>query len=298
MRESDAGLALITRANSRGETEYLGQWNHKWHAYSLIGGHREANESVWECCLREIGEELCCEDKQISVSRFPFTTLQFLEYSHLTQDETKYHWHVFTAQVHDDVLSKLPPNCAWISDDHVAAKLAADGKRISDQIIRVMKAVNEATFDLFVSHGQADNDDGSVTALIEHIRRDHERAVPNQPLKIFLDQWEFRSSEEWKRRIYRALIESKSMLAVLSPAYFQSQWCQLEFETFVEQHRKKLDKGQSKTAFYFVNHAELQPNDDQSQRSWFDDLRTRQLVDVQPWWPDGQAALLKSDVAK
>ena len=88
------------------------------------------------------------------------------------------------------------------------------------------------------------------------------------------------------------------MLAVLSSAYFQSQWCQLEFEKFVDQQRKKLDHGQPMTAIYFVNHAELQPNDDQSQRSWFDDLRTRQLVDVQPWWPDGQAALLKSDVAK
>ena len=42
MRISEAALALITRINAHGETEYLTQWNEKWQAYSLIGGHREA----------------------------------------------------------------------------------------------------------------------------------------------------------------------------------------------------------------------------------------------------------------
>ena len=54
MRFSEAALALITRVNAQGETEYLTQWNEKWQAYSLIGGHHEEGESFRECCIREI----------------------------------------------------------------------------------------------------------------------------------------------------------------------------------------------------------------------------------------------------
>ena len=50
MRVSEAALALITRVTPQGEAEYLTQWNEKWQAYSLIGGHREPDESFRDCC--------------------------------------------------------------------------------------------------------------------------------------------------------------------------------------------------------------------------------------------------------
>lgn len=58
MKISHAVLALITRINLHGETEYLTQWNNGWQAYSLIGGHVEADDSFRECCDRGVEEEL------------------------------------------------------------------------------------------------------------------------------------------------------------------------------------------------------------------------------------------------
>ncbi len=297
MRISDAGIAMISRVNSLGETEFLTQWNQGWNAYSLIGGHVEAGETFRQCCVREIEEELHCTASDFELAPYPYATLRFHDFSKAAREETDYHWQVFLTRPSNDLLERLPDDCQWVNAHHIRSGRTADGKPIADQVRRVLKAVDEAEFDLFVSYGHADDRDGSVTALVEHIRREHEQFVPTEPMKIFYDIWGIRDGDDWQRRIYKGLIESKAMLAVLSPAYFNSQWCRREYDTFVQQQLKKLYPGEPIQAIYIQAHADFDATSDHPQREWFEDLKRRQFTDAKPWWPDGQQALQREVVS-
>ena len=147
MRTSDAALALITRCNSAGATEYLTQWNDAWQAYSLIGGHVEEGETFRQACVREVVEELSCPEADVEVGPCPYASLRFREYSRAAQEETDYHWQVFITRVSESVLQALseePGECAWVTADHIRSCRTTNGEPIADQVRRVLKAVDEA----------------------------------------------------------------------------------------------------------------------------------------------------------
>ncbi|CAD79058.1 probable regulatory protein afsR [Rhodopirellula baltica SH 1] len=295
-RHSEAALAWITRLNDSGAVEVLTQWNSRWQRYSLIGGHVEIGESFHQACRREITEELECTEAAVEVAPYPYATMQFREYSQAAKAETQYHWQAFMVRLSDAVLEQIPGNCRWVTESQIRSGRTASNESIADQARSVFKAIEQAEFDLFVSYGHKDNEDASVTALVEHIRREHEQFVPNEPLKIFFDLWGIESSDDWEKRIYRGLIESKTMLAVLSPAYFGSPWCRREYDTFVLQQKKKLYPGEPIHAIYIQEHADFDRDDDHPQRSWFETLKRHQFLDAKPWWPDGQVALQREVV--
>ena len=122
MRASNAALAIVTRVNSLGSAEYLTQWNNRWQAYSLIGGHVEEGETFQQCCIREVAEELECDQHSIAAAPYPYATLRFREFSRAAKVETDYHWQVFIVRVTDSTLQQLPADCAW-----VAGSLTAGG---------------------------------------------------------------------------------------------------------------------------------------------------------------------------
>lgn len=298
MRTSAGALALITRVNSFGQTEFLTQWNEKWQAYSLIGGHVEDGETFHQACVREITEELNCTAHEITAAPYPYATLRFHEFSRSARQVTDYHWQVFVVRLQAGVLQEpLQNDCAWVAADRIRARFTTDGKSIAEQVYRVLQAVENAEFDLFVSYGHADNDQAAVTNLIEHIRQEHEQFSPNDPLKIFFDLWKIRDGEDWERRIYRGLIKSKTMLAVLSPAYFASEWCRREYETFAQQQLKHTYPGEPVHAIYIHPHPDFDSGADHPQRGWFDALKKKQFLDAKPWWPDGRQALEREVVA-
>ena len=296
-RQSLAALAFITRVNSFGQPEYLTQWNCRWNAYCLIGGHVEDGESFRQCCMREIEEELECTSVDYELAPYPYATLRFPEFSKAAREDTDYHWQVFLARPTSELLERLPDDCVWVQAHHILSGRTSDGQPIAEQVKRVLQGVDEAEFDLFVSYGHNDNGDGSVTALVEHIRREHEQFVPTEPMKIFFDIWGIRDGDAWERRIYKGLIESKAMLAVLSPAYFASQWCRREYDTFVNVQRKKLYPGEPILAIYIQAHPDFDATHDHPQRDWFEDVKRRQFTDAKEWWPDGKQALQRDVVA-
>ena len=81
------------------------------------------------------------------------------------------------------------------------------------------------------------------------------------------------------------------MLAVLSPAYFRSEWCKKEYDVFRDQQLKKLYPGDSLHAIYISEHPDFDSEDDHPQRAWFEELKKRQFTDAKQWWPEGQSAL-------
>jgi len=91
-------------------------------------------------------------------------------------------------------------------------------------------------YDLFISYAHADNEGqyaGWVTALKEAIEREHAEFVPaSGALQIFSDTDEIRGMDDWEARILLGLRESKLMVAVLSPAYFASDYCRREWDRY------------------------------------------------------------------
>jgi hypothetical protein len=58
-----------------------------------------------------------------------------------------------------------------------------------------------------------------------------------QEIKIFFDTEDIKTGEKWKRKIADSLKKSKCLIAILSPAYFNSQWCLSEWKTFINREK-------------------------------------------------------------
>jgi len=138
MRTSLAALAIIQQ-----QATWLVQWNEKWNAYSLIGGHVESDETFRECCEREIMEELECQANSIKLSSTPYVALRFREFSESAKVETDYEWQIFNAELDQAVLQNLPSNCAWVTSTLIESGHAADDKPIASQVSRVQHAIEE-----------------------------------------------------------------------------------------------------------------------------------------------------------
>ncbi len=104
--------------------------------------------------------------------------------------------------------------------------------------------------------------------------------------------------DDWEHRIYQGLRHSKVMLAVLSPAYFQSDYCKKEWERFIDLEQQRRVPGEAIAPIYTATHPDFEPNVDELFEHWLKNLKRRQYVDARPWWQEGQAALQREDVRR
>src|SRR5580693_9311658 len=109
----------------------------------------------------------------------------------------------------------------------------------------------ELEYDLFLSYGHSDNEDGWISALVAAVQQEHARFFP-QPLRIFFDRSSIRTMDDWEHRILRGLRSSKAMIALLSPAYFASQYCRTEWKMFLEHELDRAIPGEGIAPVYMV----------------------------------------------
>ncbi len=150
-------------------------------------------------------------------------------------------------------------------------------------------------FDVFVSYSTKDDRDGWVTAFVEALQAEHRRAAL-QPLAVFLDHEAIPALADWEHRIVTGLRHSKVLLAVLSPAYFASEWCRREWEQFCAQELDRAGVGESLAPIYAVSVPGFEDRGAPLLDAWQADLRRRQHLDVRPWRPEGPAALQRDEV--
>jgi len=160
-----------------------------------------------------------------------------------------------------------------------------------------MATPSDAEFDLFISYAHADNSDGWLTALVEAIRAEHAKFT-STPLRIFFDQTEITSMSDWEHRILRGLRDSKIMLAALSPAYFQSEYCRKEWEIYLDHELSQAMPGEAIAPIYIATHAEFEDHADEALNEWMRNLKRRQYLDVRNWWSQGPEALEREDVRR
>ncbi len=156
-------------------------------------------------------------------------------------------------------------------------------------------------FDLFISYAHKDNEKdhaGKVTALVQAIREDYAK-VSATPLRVFFDLNDIRSMDDWELRILKGLRESKMMVAVLSPMYFDSAYCRKEWEHYVETELAQALPGEGIAPIYVMTHPDYDSGAvGRSLRAWVHDLKRRQYVDWKDYWPEGARALEKEDARR
>jgi tetratricopeptide (TPR) repeat protein len=162
-------------------------------------------------------------------------------------------------------------------------------------------ATPRSAYDLFVSYARADDrgeHQQKVTALVEAIKADYLR-VTGTPLSVFFDTSAIRTMDDMEVKILDGLRESKMMVAVLSPAYFASDYCRKEWEVYVETELAHALPGEGITPIYVVAHPAFDagPVEDRL-KHWINDLRRRQFIEWRPFWPEGAHALEREDVRR
>ncbi len=193
-----------------------------------------------------------------------------------------------------------------------------DGRPVSETPRRLL---NSLGWDLFVSYAHADDHDGWVTELIKAIRAEHAEFTP-APLRVFFDRDEIRSMDDWQRRIYDGLHASKLMLAVLSEAYFRSNYCHREWDVYRQHEARREMLGEAIAPIYIVTVPGFETDADTAFGAWLsqwlggltgsvdpeprrdglkrqrNDLKRRQYDDFRPWRPQGVAALRELEVRR
>jgi hypothetical protein len=152
-----------------------------------------------------------------------------------------------------------------------------------------------STFDLFISYAHADNQQGRVTQLVEHICKEFE-TFAGRKLNPFFDLDGIRSMDDWQHRILQGLRESRLFIAVLSPNYLKSTYCRMECTEYFNHELSMGLVNEGMAPIYFV---EIDWNDkhfEQKTAEWVTDLRRRQHIDLQPWYYEGEDSLRNLEV--
>jgi tetratricopeptide (TPR) repeat protein len=164
-------------------------------------------------------------------------------------------------------------------------------------------------YELFVSYAHADNfgaHAGKVTLMVEAIKAEHKRRTGSD-LNVFFDTTEIKTADDWAKKIKTGLLQSKLMIAILSPNYFGSPYCRQEWAEYVRIEYDHCLLGEGIAPVYVIAHPDfenyLQARDETSLksietrlRSWFVDLKKRQIVPQwKDWWQAGREALASED---
>jgi len=134
MRTSTAAFAVLRRRRE-GRTEWLAQWNPRWHAYNLVGGHQRPDETFRQCLVREVGEELGLQaDTDCRVAPEPLAHLEYTAWSASAGAETAYTMELFAVELLTPRAEERVADAAanrWLSEGEIRAGRGADGRPVS-----------------------------------------------------------------------------------------------------------------------------------------------------------------------
>jgi tetratricopeptide (TPR) repeat protein len=150
-------------------------------------------------------------------------------------------------------------------------------------------------YDLFISYAHADDTEGTVTALVEEIKA-RQRRIDGQPMRIFFDREAIRDMNDWEMRIRTGLRESRVMIAMLSPAYFESTYCRKEWEWFADHETERAMTGEAIAPIYTIKVPGFDTDPEDIPDDWKRNLKRRQYLDARPWWTEGADAFAKAEI--
>lgn len=144
MRRTSAAFAWIDHLSTSGML-YLCQWNRKWQAFNLIGGHQEPGETARQCVVREIAEELGLADSEdIAVAGEPLARIEFTAWSVPLGEWTAYDMTAFAATIASPAaLARVGENAEnrWLSAAELTTGRTDDDRAVSEVATRFAAAI-------------------------------------------------------------------------------------------------------------------------------------------------------------
>jgi len=138
----------------------------------------------------------------------------------------------------------------------------------------------DETFDLFVSYAHADDRDGWIAELVKVLKTIQADKDKSQPWRVFFDAHAIRLMDDWEQRIGKGLRSAGVMLALMSPAYFRSEWCRKEWEEFCKEEERRNRPNRIVALYLETDAAYGSPAESDE---WRRDLKRRQFLDVRGW---------------
>src|SRR6266496_3735129 len=91
---------------------------------------------------------------------------------------------------------------------------------------------SDYVWDVFLSYRRIDPVDTWVRDLFQRDLSDWLGDELGRNSRVFFDQDVLETGDSWPDELRQALRTSRVLLAVLSPRYWISKWCQIEWESF------------------------------------------------------------------
>ena len=135
-------------------------------------------------------------------------------------------------------------------------------------------------YDYFISYAHKNNENPNVPGFVEKFEEklrnseEHQRLF-GEKLRIFFDKSEIQNMVQWDSKIRSGLASSRFLIVLLSPEYFQSEYCAKEFDWWMkhEMHRCTLGEGTAPILIYDV--ANLQDSNAETIPDIPEDLQLR-----------------------
>ncbi len=99
-------------------------------------------------------------------------------------------------------------------------------------------------YDVFFSYKQSPETNEWSRRVCEMLRRYLAEELNNPSASVFRDRDDLDASDRWPDRLAHAISVSKCLVCLWSPGYFQSDWCNKEWRSFLARERAlAMDSG-------------------------------------------------------
>lgn len=146
----------------------------------------------------------------------------------------------------------------------------------------------EVEYDVFVSYANYDNAYNQVDEVVETIRRLHFQQE-RSPLRLFYDREQSRGWDDWEKRLLVGMRSARVMVAMVSPAYFQSAYCRKEWEEYCKREMELSLAQEGIVPLYIIRVEEFDEDAENNLTAWYADLKNRaEWIDIRDWWTGGR----------
>lgn len=114
-------------------------------------------------------------------------------------------------------------------------------RRSEEQILAHRSAsADDYEYDLYVSQSSSSYMDTRLEEFLADLTRELSHRIGREPM-IFRDRKEVLLDAPWPEQVKRALLRSRLLLSVITPAYYNSKWTLAEWATFVARAALSLE---------------------------------------------------------
>jgi F-box protein 11 len=131
----------------------------------------------------------------------------------------------------------------------------------------------------FMSYARFDDDyeDGKLTKFRERLSSEV-RLQSGQDFPIFQDHADIKAGQDWKQRIDESLDGAKFLISIITPSFFNSDFCRYELQRFFEREQR-LGRNDLIFPIYYVNCPFLHDETRLAKDELAKKLMTRQFTD-------------------